>query len=184
MKILKMASTQKAKKIQDKKKQTSSKTIIYLSIGSNIGNKKDNIERAIWRLCEKCDILDISNIYFTEPVGYKEQDWFLNCHVKAETALDPDTLLSFCKSIERKLKRKKTIRNGPRIIDIDIIFFGNKIVDKKELIIPHPRMHERKFVLVPLNEICPNKKHPILNKKVKDLLAELKDESEVRKALM
>ncbi len=142
---------------------------VYLGLGSNLGNKKANINKTINFLKEKANILKVSSLYDTEPVGYKNQDRFLNCIVKIQTRLKPEELLLFLKSIERKLKRIVTIRNGPRTIDLDIIFYGNKIIKIDNLIIPHPRLHKRLFVLGPLNELCPDFIHPILKKSVREL---------------
>ncbi len=144
-------------------------TIVFLGLGSNLGDKKENLKRAINLLEEKCKILKLSNLYKTEPVDYKKQDWFLNCVVKIGTELNAKKLLIFLQSIEKKLKRVKTIKNGPRTIDIDILFYDNKIINKPDLIVPHPRLHKRLFVLQPLKELCPDFIHPVLKKNVKEL---------------
>lgn len=142
---------------------------VFLGIGSNIGDKEDNIRKAVVMIKEKCKILKSSSLYETEPVGYKEQDWFLNCAVEIETKLEPLELLDFLQSIEKKLKRAKTIKNGPRTIDLDILFYGDKIVNEANLVIPHPRLHERLFVLEPLKEIASGFVHPVLKKRIIDI---------------
>ena len=147
----------------------------YIGIGSNLGNKEENIKKAVDLLKDKCKILKVSSLYKTEPVGYKNQDWFLNCAVKMNTNLEPKELLYFLKSIEKKLKRVKTIKNGPRTIDLDILFYGNYIIKTKNLTIPHPRFHKRAFVLKPLKELCPSIIHPVLKKNVRELFFVSKD---------
>lgn len=128
---------------------------VYISMGSNIGNKKENLDRAVEILKEKLKITRISSYYETEPVGYKEQDWFINIVLEALTDISPHELLEFCQGIEKEMKRVKTIRFGPRIIDVDILLYEGFESDEEELTIPHPRMKERAFVMHPLNEIAP-----------------------------
>ena len=139
---------------------------VYIGLGSNLGDKEENIKKAITLLKQKCRILKISSLYETEPMYYKDQDWFLNCAIKIETDLTPLELFSFLQSIEKKLGRVRTIKYGPRIIDLDILFYGNKIINDDKLIVPHPKLHERLFVLEPLNEICPNFVHPVLKESI------------------
>lgn len=153
---------------------------IYLGLGSNVGNKSSNIKKAINHIKKNLRIIKISPIYKTEPVGYKKQDWFLNCVVEAETDKKPMGLLAFFKSIEKKLKREKIFKYGPRTIDIDILFYGNEIIKTKNLQIPHPRMHRRLFVLEPLSKINPSFVHPKLGKKIKELKNQIKSKSMVR----
>ena len=145
----------------------------YIGIGSNLGNKEENIRKAIKLIRNKSKILKISSLYKTEPVGYKGQDNFLNAVVLVETELSAKDLLLFLQSIEKELKRVKTVKNGPRTIDLDILFYNNLILDNKDLIIPHPRLHERKFVLVPFVQINPNFVHPIFKKSITELYSEL-----------
>lgn len=130
----------------------------YLSLGSNLGNKKENIDQALHLLSikDQIKIKKISSYYETEPVGYKDQDWFLNIVTEIETALEPYSLLKYCNLIEQKLKRKRTIKWGPRTIDIDILLYENFSSNDEVLIIPHGRMTERAFVMVPLYEIAPD----------------------------
>ena len=126
---------------------------VYIGLGSNLGNKEKNIQKAIDLIAEKNKVKKISNFYKTDPVGYLNQDCFLNGAIKIETNLSPEDLLKFLKNIEKKLKRKKTIKNGPRTIDLDILLYDDLIINTPNLTIPHPRMLEREFVLKPLKEI-------------------------------
>lgn len=149
--------------------------IVIIGIGSNMGNKKKNIGKAIKLMKEKCKLLKLSSLYKTEPVGYKKQDWFLNCAAKIKTELKPDELLKFFRSIEKILGRVKRIKNGPRTIDLDILFYGDEIIKTKKLIVPHPRLHKRLFVLEPLKEIAPDFMHPVIKKNIKELNQKLKN---------
>ena len=128
---------------------------IYLSLGSNIGETRKNLEEAMEALAEKVEITAVSSYYETEPVGYKDQSWFLNIAVAGETVLAPYELLSFTQSIEQGMGRVKLIRFGPRNIDIDILLYDDLILNDEALTIPHPRMTERAFVVEPLYEIAP-----------------------------
>ncbi len=143
--------------------------LIYLGLGSNIGDKEAHITQACRLISEKCKIKKTSHLYLTEPVGDTEQEWFLNCVVEIETELDPGRLLSFLKSIERTLGRMKTKKNGPRIIDIDILFYGDLVVRTRDLVIPHPLLQERLFVLQPIMELNPSFVHPILKQSIQEL---------------
>ncbi len=156
-------------------------TDIYLGVGSNLGDKQENIRKALELLHEKCEVRAVSSLYNTEPVGFADQDWFLNGAVKIETELAPDDLRSFLRSIEERLGKKSVRKNGPRTIDLDILFYGNRTLNEVGLTIPHPRLHERLFVLAPLDEICPAFVHPLLNRSVRDLKSGLKDEHKVQK---
>ena len=151
---------------------------VFLGLGSNIGNRQGNIDEAL-RLCG-LKILHRSSLYETEPVGYLNQPWFLNCVVEVETNLQPHELLRLCQSVEKVLLREREIPKGPRTIDLDILFYGNVIHQDPDLKIPHPAIPERKFVLEPLNEIAPDFIHPVLQKTVSQLLAECLDDSAVR----
>jgi 2-amino-4-hydroxy-6-hydroxymethyldihydropteridine diphosphokinase len=128
---------------------------IFLSLGTNLGDKESNLEQAIRLLSGEVAIRKKSSNYETEPVGFSDQPWFLNMVVEGETDLSPDDLLGFTKSIEIRMKRIKTIVNGPRIIDVDILLYDDVNIETEHLVIPHPRMFERAFVLVPLYEIAP-----------------------------
>ena len=126
-----------------------------LSIGSNMGDKRGNIEQAV-RLLDSCkgiEVLKVAGLYETEPVGYEDQDYFYNTCVLIKTSLEPEALLNATQKIENDLLRKRTIRWGPRTIDIDIIFYGDITMDTKRLTIPHPRYEERAFVLVPMMDL-------------------------------
>jgi 2-amino-4-hydroxy-6-hydroxymethyldihydropteridine diphosphokinase len=129
---------------------------IYLSLGTNLGDKKENLQYAVNLLSEKINILKISSFYETEPVGYKDQPWFMNIVVEGTTLLSPEDLLVFTQSIEQAMKRVKTIVNGPRVIDVDILLYEDAKIDTRTLTIPHPRMTERAFVMYPLFEISPD----------------------------
>lgn len=142
---------------------------VLIGIGSNIGERKENIGKAISLLKEKCRILKMSPLYETEPIGYRYQEWFLNCAIKVKTSLKPQELLDFLQSIEKRLGRVRTIKNGPRTVDLDMLFYGKKIINESNLIVPHPRLHKRLFVLKPLKDICPDFVHPILKKNIKGL---------------
>ncbi|MCX8033876.1 MAG: 2-amino-4-hydroxy-6-hydroxymethyldihydropteridine diphosphokinase [Thermodesulfovibrio sp.] len=147
---------------------------VYLLLGSNLGDRAKNIEIAISEL-KNCGltISRRSSFYNTSPWGYKEQPEFLNIAIECFTSLSPFALLEEIKKIEKKMGRKDTIRYGPRIIDIDIIFYNNLILKTDKLIIPHPLMHKRDFVLKPLCEIAPDFVHPDLKLSVKELLDNL-----------
>jgi len=131
-------------------------TICYIGIGTNLGNRERNIKEAIRRMNrieEGIKVLKRSNIYETEPQGGPPQGKFLNACIKAEVTLKPQALLRKLKSIEKEMGRKRTVRFGPRVIDLDILLYDNKKINQKNLKIPHPRMNERDFVLKPLSEI-------------------------------
>jgi len=141
----------------------------YLSLGSNLGDREANIASALKMLGREARILEVSSLYETEPVGYKDQPWFLNCACSVETNLSPQALLEFVKAIEKNLGRKPTLRFGPRLIDIDILFYDGLILDSPDLVVPHPRLAERAFVLVPLKEIAPNLVHPLSGLTIEEL---------------
>ena len=154
---------------------------IYIGLGSNLGDRLANIRKAIELMKEEgIEIMKESSIYETEPVGYKEQGWFLNSVVKARTQFSPQGLWKRLEKIEKLMGREREIKWGPRIIDLDILFYGNKVLNGKQLQIPHPELHKRRFVLLPLKEIAPELVHPVLNKTIGEILGELKDNSEVR----
>lgn len=146
---------------------------VLLGLGSNVGRPLDNLREAVFRLHEICLVSRVSSIYRTEPVGNADQDWFLNCAVVIETSLDPHELLDRLLRIETAMGRVRTIRNGPRIIDIDILLAGDRSISTAGLTVPHPRMHERAFALYPSAEIAASMRHPILRATVGDLLERL-----------
>lgn len=148
--------------------------IVYISLGSNLGDREKNLEIALSELQNYGIIISRkSSIHKTEPWGFREQPEFLNMAVECITPLDPYDLLKLVKKIEEKMGRKKTIKYGPRVIDIDIIFYGNIVLKNEELTIPHPLMHKREFVLKPLCEIVPDFIHPELKLSVKEMLDNL-----------
>lgn len=151
-------------------------------MGSNLGDRAANLRAAIRSLkLARINVLKISSFYETEPVGYLDQPWFLNCVVEGETNRQPQELLESFRAMEMAFHSKKEFVNGPRILDIDILLFGDETFDTPDLKIPHPRMLDRKFVLVPLAEIAPDQKHPAWAANVSELLAKSKDTSEVRR---
>lgn len=152
---------------------------VFFSIGTNLGQRKDNIEHALKLLSEKVKIIKVSSYYETEPVGYKDQPWFLNIAAEGETDMAPQELLSFTQSIEKEMKRVKTMVNGPRIIDVDILLYDDLKLETENLIIPHPRMASRAFVMVPLFEIA--RDIFIGGVDINDIMADFKGE-EVRRA--
>jgi 2-amino-4-hydroxy-6-hydroxymethyldihydropteridine diphosphokinase len=155
--------------------------LIYLSLGSNLGERSANIEHAIEALPEAgVRVVRRSSLYETEPVDFLDQPWFLNCVVEAETALPPEKLLHALQGIERQLGSRKLIARGPRIIDLDILFYGSEVVHADGMEIPHPRMAERRFVLVPLAELAPALRHPVLHATIAELLRVTRDTSVVR----
>jgi len=142
---------------------------VYLGLGSNIGDSELHITQALRLISEICEVKKKSQLYLTEPIGNRDQNWFLNCVVEIETELDPKHLLAAIKSIERTLGRVETFKKGPRIIDIDILFFGDQIVQTKNLIIPHPLLQERLFVLQPMMDLNADFVHPVLKKSIQEL---------------
>lgn len=155
--------------------------IAYIGIGSNVGDRKANCRKAVESLAEAGRIIGVSSLYYTEPVGYREQEDFVNAAAALETNRSPIELLAICHALEDKMERRRTVRWGPRTIDLDILLYGDLIVDLPGLVIPHPSMAERKFVLAPLVELAPEALHPVLNKTMAQLLDELKDSHTVMK---
>jgi len=156
--------------------------IAYLSLGSNLGDRARNLQDGVAALGEwGVRIVKASSIYETEPVDYLDQPWFLNGVLQAETELDPLPLLRVLRKIEAALGSQKLIPKGPRLIDLDILLFGQRTIDTPELQVPHPRMLSRRFVLVPLAEIAPNLRHPSWEANVQELLARTADHSRVQR---
>ncbi len=152
--------------------------LVYLSLGSNLGDRARMLEDAL-RLLQKPDlrVTRISPIYETEPQDVKDQPWFLNLVAEAETDLFPRQLLTRVQKIERQLGRKRLVAKGPRTIDIDILLYGDAVIDTAELVVPHPRLAERRFVLQPLADLAPELRHPVLRRTIRELLAATQGQS-------
>jgi 2-amino-4-hydroxy-6-hydroxymethyldihydropteridine diphosphokinase len=146
---------------------------VYLSLGSNMGDRQKNLRDAIARLESVGRILRISSFYETEPIEFTRQAWFLNCVVAIETEKAPQELMTGLLEIEQDLGRRRARRKGPRTIDIDIVLFGDIVLNSAALVVPHPAMQQRRFVLEPLAEIASEVRHPVLKKTIRELLAEL-----------
>jgi 2-amino-4-hydroxy-6-hydroxymethyldihydropteridine diphosphokinase len=156
-------------------------TEVFIGIGSNMGDRLDNLASAASLLAQECEIKQISSVFETGPEGYVAQPDFLNCVVKGETGLTPLELLDELKSIEKIIGRIPSFRNAPRTIDLDILFYGDKVINQQGLEIPPPRLHERAFVLVPMVQITPQFIHPALHKTMQQLLSELAKGQRVEK---
>jgi len=155
---------------------------VYLSLGSNIGDRSANIARAIAALGERgVSVTRESSLYETEPVEFREQDWFLNSVIEGETELEPEELMKELLAIERSLGRERRVPKGPRVIDIDVLFYGDRVIHEPGIDVPHARLSQRRFVLVPFAEIAPGVRHPVSGKTIAELLAETPDRSEVRR---
>ncbi len=153
---------------------------IFILAGSNLGDRKANLEFALSSLAREATALKASPYYETEPVGFRDQPWFLNQAVELETLLTPTELLLFCQEIETSGGRIRTFPNAPRTLDLDILLYGGMVVNRDDLVIPHPRLAERRFALEPLAQIAPHFVHPVLGKTVRSLLEACQDPSEVR----
>jgi 2-amino-4-hydroxy-6-hydroxymethyldihydropteridine diphosphokinase len=157
-----------AKLVSSRKQQM--KHSVYLALGSNLGDRAGNLRAAVDALAPQVIVSAESKIYETPPWGYEDQPAFLNMAVKAETDLEPASLLKHLKELEVHLGRAQSFRWGPRLIDIDILFDDDRVVDTPSIVIPHPRLHERAFVLIPLADIAPDFVHPVLKKTIRELL--------------
>ena len=147
--------------------------MVYLSLGSNLGDRAANLRTAVDFLRELGQVVAVSSFYETEPMEVTDQPWFVNCAVALKTELMPRQFLSLMLKIERKMGRRRIKPKGPRTIDIDILLFGNSIVHTPQLDVPHPAMHQRRFVLQPLAEIAPYVRHPVFKRKISELLEAL-----------
>ena len=156
-------------------------TTVYIGIGSNLGEKHKNCLRAI-EMIEQipgCKPIKQSDLYLTKPVGVEDQDWYVNGVMSLKTDLPPQDLLNHLMSIEEKMGRVRRERWESRIIDLDILFFGQQIINEKNLTVPHPRLHFRRFVLVPMTQIAPDLTHPSLGLTMAELLGKCPDDGQV-----
>jgi 2-amino-4-hydroxy-6-hydroxymethyldihydropteridine diphosphokinase len=155
---------------------------VYFSLGSNVGDREENLRAAIAALGDAgVRVTRVSSFYDTEPVDFLEQAWFLNCAVAGETDVSALELLRALRGLELRMGSKKVVAKGPRLIDMDILLYGTETIDTPELQVPHPRMHLRRFVLVPLAEIAPALKHPSWPKTVSEMVSATTDSSAVRR---
>ena len=147
--------------------------IAYLSLGSNLGDRAAHLRAALAQLETAGRLLAVSAFYETQPIDVPDQPWFLNCVAAIETGKTPRELLKFALSIEEAMGRLRLRKKGPRIIDVDVLLFGDRVVEEPGMKIPHPGMHQRRFVLEPLVEIAPEARHPVLGKTARELLGAL-----------
>ena len=158
---------------------------VYLALGSNLGDRESHLRRAIAELRSPgLEIVKVSAVYETAPQGFLEQGWFLNLVVEAATVLFPMQLLKRCQRVERLMKRQRQIANGPRTIDIDILFYGTAMIQTRGLEVPHPRYRERRFVLEPLAGIAPDLKDPVTKRGVREMLSEVMDQKVTRTPIL
>jgi len=155
--------------------------LVYLSLGSNVGDRLANLHAAIALLRSLGDVVAVSSFYETEPVEFTSQAWFLNCAVELDTEKTPKELLDGILRIEQQLGRQRVQKKGPRIIDVDILLFGDSVVQSQGLTVPHPAMQQRRFVLEPLAEIAPDARHPALKRSIRELRDALPPGQTVRK---
>lgn len=153
----------------------------HLSLGSNVGDRAAQLRSALARLETSGRVVAVSSFYETEPVELTQQPWFLNCAAALETSQTPQQLMASILRIEQAMGRQRLQKKGPRTIDIDILLFDDAVVNSPEVTVPHPALHQRRFVLEPLAEIAPDVLHPVLNKTIRELLAALPEGQTVRK---
>ncbi len=156
-------------------------SLVYLSLGSNVGERESQLRIALGRLAATGRVAAVSSFYETEPVEFTEQPWFLNCVVALETNQTPQELMASILRIEQEMGRRRGENKGPRAIDIDILFFDDAVVDTSKVTIPHPALHQRRFVLEPLAEIAQELRHPVLHKTIRELRDALPPGQIVRK---
>jgi len=156
-------------------------SLAYLSLGSNVGDREAQLQDAQNRLGSAGRVAAVSSFYETEPVEFTQQPWFLNCVVAFETRQTPQELMTSILRIEEEMGRRRTQKKGPRTIDVDILLFDDTILDSPEVTIPHPAMHQRRFVLEPLAEIAPEARHPVLKRTVRELRDALPEGQTVRR---
>lgn len=155
---------------------------VYLALGSNRGDRVGAIHKALELLrASGVEVVRISSFYRTEPVGFTPQAWFVNCVAETQTDLMPLNLLHACKSVERDMGRRPGVAKGPRVIDVDILLYEGFVIHSRELTVPHPAMHVRRFVLVPLRELAPNLRHPVTGQTTLEMLHDSPDHSQVAK---
>ncbi|HET8824116.1 MAG TPA: 2-amino-4-hydroxy-6-hydroxymethyldihydropteridine diphosphokinase [Terriglobales bacterium] len=157
--------------------------IVYLSLGSNLDERAANLRIALEKLADLGTVKAVSAFYETEPVGLAAQPWFLNCAAKLDTEKMPRQLITGILNLEQEMGRQLKLKNGPRIIDIDILLFGTSVIETAGLTVPHPRMHERRFVLEPLAEIAPEVRHPVFKRTIRELRDALPPGQTVRRVL-
>ena len=143
---------------------------VYLGLGSNLGDREQNLTEAVELLARRVRVEQVSSVYETAPVGYKDQPWFLNAVCRVSASLSPEQVLALAREIEAALGRVRSFPNAPRTIDVDVLFYGNEVVNTPQLTVPHPRLAERAFVLVPLAELAPELVHPLSGKTVMEMM--------------
>ena len=154
---------------------------VFIGIGSNLGEREKNISTAIEKISKECIVKRKSSLYESEPIGFRRQPWFLNCAIEIETMKNRTKLFQFLKSIETLMGRENTRKNGPRLIDLDILFFNDEVIKERNLLIPHPRLHERRFVLEPMHELSPQWVHPLFKQTISELRSSLGKDQKIRK---
>lgn len=155
---------------------------VFVGFGSNLGGAVARVREAVARLAHlpRVRVIQVSSLYRTEPVGLEDQDWFVNGVAHIESGLGPRELMRGLLEVEQGMGRTRTIQGGPRVIDLDLLLFGDLVMEDADLRIPHPRLHERRFVLVPLCELAPHALHPVLKKEMADILMDLQDTKSVQ----